>query len=484
MTVMNNYSRPQRWMFGAIVLVALALHVGLFIAFKPWDPVVAHERVVVSDARGYHDLALKLLHTRSFDDFGAFRTPAYPLFVAAIYAVVGAKPWVVLLVQIFISVGTGILVSAIAHRVTGSLQSAFITLVLAALNPLFPVMALQLMSETLFTFILAAALLVCIMAFEMRQSRRFAIAGVLLGLTALVRPVSWYLPWVVAPFILLQPKNARTNNVKHTFIFLGVFFLTLFPWQVRNYRTYRAYALATVADYNLLEYNAARVKSIIEEVSLDQAREELNQSVASTEHNPFARARAQKRAALSYIAQHPVTYAWYHIKGGVNMFVGTVKGELLIMAGRAPAHSASSVTAERLSERVARVVFNLKHEFYLTPLLLFQLLIEYTGFVVGAIALFVKKKGWLAAFFLSIVLYFFLTVGLVGSSRFRHPVMTAYFPVSAYGLWIIVRQIYMRLCRGKPRTPLGLTPFRTRSNGAHAHGVDQHLPSGLITIHL
>ncbi len=78
------------------MLLALALRVALFLLARPWDDEVLRNTILVTDAGGYHTLALGILQSGSFATFGAFRTPVYLAFVSAVYSVVGIKPWDVL----------------------------------------------------------------------------------------------------------------------------------------------------------------------------------------------------------------------------------------------------------------------------------------------------------------------------------------------------------------------------------------------------
>jgi len=86
--VPQGSARRGRWL-AAVLTASLALRLA-FSFFWPGS-------VEWSDAKGYHELALKLLHDGTFPT--AFYAPGYPAFVAAIYALFGEQQLPVLIVQ-------------------------------------------------------------------------------------------------------------------------------------------------------------------------------------------------------------------------------------------------------------------------------------------------------------------------------------------------------------------------------------------------
>ena len=82
---------------GAWLILILLASLALRVAFCLFWPI----SVEWSDARGYHEWALSLLHSGTFPS--AFRPPGYPAFVAAIYAVFGERQLPVMLIQSVLS---------------------------------------------------------------------------------------------------------------------------------------------------------------------------------------------------------------------------------------------------------------------------------------------------------------------------------------------------------------------------------------------
>jgi hypothetical protein len=86
--VPQGSARRGRWL-AAVLTASLALRLA-FSFFWPGS-------VEWSDAKGYHELALNILHDGTFPT--AFYAPGYPAFVAAIYALFGEQHLPVLIVQ-------------------------------------------------------------------------------------------------------------------------------------------------------------------------------------------------------------------------------------------------------------------------------------------------------------------------------------------------------------------------------------------------
>jgi hypothetical protein len=67
---------------------------GIFVSLQPWNDEVVNKTILVTDATEYHQLGLSLLSKKSFEDFDAFRTPRYPVFVATIYRLSSGRIWI------------------------------------------------------------------------------------------------------------------------------------------------------------------------------------------------------------------------------------------------------------------------------------------------------------------------------------------------------------------------------------------------------
>ncbi|MDP1571544.1 MAG: glycosyltransferase family 39 protein [Vicinamibacterales bacterium] len=221
-----------------IAIVALA-HAAAYIGhMRPdWD-------VAWTDQGGYKMLGEGLARTGTFTrypDAPAFvpevlRTPGYPVFVAAVYRVFGVgNDLAVVIAQAFVFAALCLLVYALARRVADE-RLALGAAALTALYPPLPHFGALVLTELWTTFAATGAMLLVVRAAQDRRLRDFALAGVLLSATTLVRPVFILLPFflAVAVPILVPAQRDRRALAGWAALALAAA-LTMVPWFAYNY---------------------------------------------------------------------------------------------------------------------------------------------------------------------------------------------------------------------------------------------------------
>lgn len=142
---------------------------------------------VVSDMEFYDRRADHLLAGQG-TIWDTFTPLGYPALLALIYAVAGKSHDAVGVVQAFLGAGTCVLAWALARRLTRSdLAAAAAGVVLAFYTPLV-VYTGFLLTETLFSFLLALAALLLVRAGDGGARSAPALAGLALGAATVVRP--------------------------------------------------------------------------------------------------------------------------------------------------------------------------------------------------------------------------------------------------------------------------------------------------------
>ncbi|MGB7159769.1 MAG: glycosyltransferase family 39 protein [Tepidisphaeraceae bacterium] len=243
-TVFPTSSHHRRYLL-LLLFVALAIRLGWAMT-RPADAASVDQ---LPDQREYLETARNLLYGEGlgFVDprFGqkvyAFRTPGYPAFLAAC----GANVRVARVVQAILDTGTVLAAYLLARRWLSKWASLFAAL-LVAFNPFLIYFCGLLLTETLFTAMLAWAMV--LLAWpgaitSVGKARLAWIGGVLLlALAVLVRPGAIGLPVGLAVCGVLV--NRRASNAYH----LGSFWplpvaatallltgLVLLPWAYRNH---------------------------------------------------------------------------------------------------------------------------------------------------------------------------------------------------------------------------------------------------------
>jgi len=245
------------------------------------------------DPDGYRALAVNLVQHGTFganEIPTAFRPPLYPLVLAGCVvwgsgtrAAIGLVHWVLGVATVWIAERLG--------RLWGLRRGATLAAALVACDPILLAQSTQLMTETLATFLAAAALLALTRAQQTGLPRWALLAGACCGLAVLCRPT--FLPWtlLVGPMLAWASRrkqsewekaeaaprapphpaeaeaarNRRTQPTQrssrcHAASLLLVFFaglgLTLAPWALRNLVHFgRPIVTTTHGGYTLLRAN-------------------------------------------------------------------------------------------------------------------------------------------------------------------------------------------------------------------------------------
>lgn len=172
-----------------------------------------------------------------------FKPPLYPYLIAFLYEHWGRSLPVVYALQSLLGVGSGLLVLALG-RLVFTPRIALTGAMVVALLPMLPFFELQLLAETLTTFLSLLALLLILIATRreaLPSLIRLGLAGVLLGIAALGRPNLLLLPAVLAVWLYRLPvhgggASARRAGWRAAGILLLGTVLAISPVTLRNAR--------------------------------------------------------------------------------------------------------------------------------------------------------------------------------------------------------------------------------------------------------
>ena len=166
----------------------------------------------------------------------SFRPPLYPAFLALVYAVVGTGPRRFLaarLVQALLGAALAPLTAALGRQAGASLRATRAAALVVAAYPLLVIYPLALATENLYTPLLVLSLWAVLRARQRGTARSHALAGTLLGLTALTRSViSLFVPVVaVWTWAVARPRG---SSARHAVLLVLCFLVIVMPWSVRN----------------------------------------------------------------------------------------------------------------------------------------------------------------------------------------------------------------------------------------------------------
>lgn len=429
-----------------IALLALLIRVVCFVLFTPWEARQIETQILVNDNLGYHQLALQVLKNGSLEEFAAgkegpgFRTPGYPVFLAAVYGLFGASPWVALLVQLILNVGTLGLVYLFASKAltprVGIAAAAFY-----AVEPHAILYSLTLCSDTLFVLLFAAGMTAFVYALDKRAAPLFLLAGFLVGCATLVRPVSQFFPVVMGVFIIMMYKVGWTHRAKAIGAVFVAFLLVVSPWAYRNYTQYGSPSLSTQGGSFLLDWVAAYTEAARTGRPVEQIRTEFDKETARLGYeetdNTFKRAQIKSRVAVDYLTQHFGFYLGRHMAGVVHTFANLDTRALSTMLGLAPSALPFDLFLAPGSSFDMLATFlehKSMHEIIIGACVGVFLVVVYLGFAVGSVLLIRGVRYAQLVLVIGIILYFCAFVGPIGLARYKLPMIPFYLSISAFGL--------------------------------------------------
>jgi 4-amino-4-deoxy-L-arabinose transferase-like glycosyltransferase len=241
-------SRRARWAGAGLLLVALGLRLG-FVASTRHMPVL-------NDPQDYHRLAVSIAHGHGFGTSAlaaaggptAFRPPAYPLFLGAVYAVFGVHIDLARGLQAGVGVLTVVLLGLLALELFDR-RAAWVVTGIAVLYPPLVLAGGALVSESIFLPIEIGALLLAVRVRHGKSGRLVAAAaGLLAGIATLTRPTGIILVAVVALLVWQGPRRWGVLALRvPAFVALAAV-VVIVPWTLRNEA--RFHRLLPIGDFD------------------------------------------------------------------------------------------------------------------------------------------------------------------------------------------------------------------------------------------
>lgn len=256
----------------------------------------------------------------------SWRPPLYSFFLALVYFLFGQSLLVVRIAQAFLGAATCLLVYYIGRNVFNR-KVGFIGACFCGLYPYFIYYTGDVLSETLFTFLLAASLAGLVYFQEKPTYHRAILSGFCLGLTSLCKPV-------ILPFIFLLPvwgiivyRQQLRRVLPKVIIVFAAALLAILPWSVRNYLYYHEFTLiSTSGVYLWMSYNPYTVR--LEKIPELLPAQDQNSNYLPADFEYFPKQRFMeinklprmeadkvfKREAWDFMKNDPKTVIWLWYK--------------------------------------------------------------------------------------------------------------------------------------------------------------------------
>jgi hypothetical protein len=399
-----------------LILVILIPYLTMFL----WN-INTPQNLYMPDSNSYDILAKNLLDGNGYVDFYGdselLRTPGYPLFMAFVYTIYG-DPIFISLIQIFLTLAAGIMIYNITTFLGYGEKAGLAAMGLYCLNGIVFVHTLFLLAEALFVFIITTAFYLLLKYQKKPNIRLLGITGLLLGLSALVRPIAVYFIAVIILLLLYYSKD-RITTLKHAVVFLTLFIIVLSPWLARNYAETGKVMFSTSGPLTVV-YDVAPVYGEINGIeNVDDAIAVYLSEVGDYygwEKNitrvwledglirePLWRIDQVMDYNVNYILTHPIVYLKHHLWGNVRTWLPTSVNEFSYL-----------VEGDNKYGLTVEIAKNLTNFGYIRDNLLyvlfkfFELLIPFGSYVLSLIGLKYLIKDKKKHFFVALVLLWIL----------------------------------------------------------------------------
>jgi 4-amino-4-deoxy-L-arabinose transferase-like glycosyltransferase len=290
-----KWMRSNRGLLAAMLVCAL-LRIALMIAAFA---LTGTHVMTQGDTASYLDPGRNLLLHGSYTS-GGFpeldRTPGYPLF-AMLTGMAFGNVLSTVVAQILLSLASLLLVRRIAEHTFPNRGAGSIASWLYAIEPLSIVYAVRLLPETLFVFLLLAAIERLLTFQKTAKLTILPAAGILLAAATYVRPVSYYLVLPLALGIALTTPRRPSYRWKAPAVLLISVLPWLAAWQMRNWAETGYSGFSSIVEKNLYFYQSAEVSAELQHIFLSAEQQNLGYLDEA-----------------SYIAIHPEQQAWSYVQ--------------------------------------------------------------------------------------------------------------------------------------------------------------------------
>ncbi len=259
--------------------------------------------IVWNDTMSYLEPGRNLLLHGRFIAEGApdvVRTPGYPLFFAI--TSLGGLP-LAAVANVVLSVFSVVLVWRLGQRVFADDRIALGAAWIFAFEPLSVAFSILLYSDTLFLALFLLSTERIAEFLRRRRLRVLAVAGLWLAAATFVRPITYYLPVVLALGLFLVLARVPGLRWKAPAVLLICVLPWLAAWQIRNRLETGYSGFSSISEVNLYFYSAADVIARVEHRSMWDVSIELG-------HAPFTNHSAPSYLRQSYLARHPEQVGW------------------------------------------------------------------------------------------------------------------------------------------------------------------------------
>lgn len=395
------------------------------------------------DSYGYEKIALNFLNngrlTPHLENDIPVQTIGYPFFLGLIYRFFGHHWEYVIVIQLLLSIMTGLLIYRIATLLFNELigYGAFS---LWAINLGFLIYPHYLLTEILLVTLLCAFLERFITFLCTRNHFTLCIAGILGGLSVIVKPVALWL--FLFLLISLLIKNNMKSAVITGFLFSFCFYTPVVSYMTYNKIMHNIFSIGPLLQENLFIYVLAKMKVHTEQISYTTALNEVYlpfQQYRRSDPNAW---HTNKKSFFTLMKTHPFLLPKLWIHNIIKTYMGLFSTQLKVLLHEELEGGMCSFsnTSGPLFYRFKSYIFGWTSSSILKGIALLEALYNYFRFIFIWLALFylfLHKQYFLSIFFIVPIAYLSFITGHDGCARYRLMFEPLLIVLTALGIYIM-----------------------------------------------
>jgi 4-amino-4-deoxy-L-arabinose transferase-like glycosyltransferase len=269
----------------------------------------------IADEQHYSQIAQNIVAGHGFAWIDgqptSIRPPLYPALLAGVWTLSSNNLQAVRALQILLALGTAVLVYILGLRLYGPSVGGWAAVV-CWLYPSLIFCNFLILTETLFTLLLVAFVLLAVLLVQTSRTMFAPACGIALGLGALTRSILWPMPLVLCPVLVVLIRAPLARRLMLPCLVLAGYGLVVAPWAIRNTRLQGVVTIVdTMGGINLRmgNYEYTPDDRMWDAVMLTGAKTWIHGYEPSYPGEPVTEGTKDKwaqRKAFEYMREHPI----------------------------------------------------------------------------------------------------------------------------------------------------------------------------------
>jgi 4-amino-4-deoxy-L-arabinose transferase-like glycosyltransferase len=375
-------------------------------------------------------------------------TPAlgYPLFLGILYKLFGSDYFYIIFIQIILSLVCLFLLYKCAKTLLNE-DAALFAVILGSLNLGFFVYAQFFLTETLLITFLIAGFERLLNFFKTKQTNSLLQAGILYGISVIVKPAALFYVFILFFFIGLYGVIKSLPVVKLLGLFACCFYVPVIGYMVHNKMQFGVLTVAPLMYENMYYFFLGELIAKDEQIIPKQAFERIEKSYQGKKRNDSARWITAKEMLNNFIYNRPFFIVRIWMLNMIKTLFGLYANQLKFLVNPQLKGSDNSFFSKKgsLGEKIWHYVTEGTDNKLIQGLALWNIIFmafQYFFVIIALILLLKQKCYFLLSFFVTSISYFVFITGPGGCARYR--MLMEYYLVILAALGIMVAYQYVR----------------------------------------